>query len=236
MRGRTLTDHYSDYYAEGPSAWRETGAVERVDRIVAAWKAVADDGRPSVLDIGCGEGAIGAELHRRDFPSRYVGLEVSESGVAAAKTRRADLDFRVFDGQRLPFEDDEFDVAVLSHVVEHLEAPRQLLREAGRVAKRVYVEVPLELHWRTPKNFRWTDVGHVNLYNPLLIRHLVQSTGFKVVYERVANNRLALSQYRYGTYKGTARWLAREVALRAVPALASRVFTLDAVLMAERGS
>jgi hypothetical protein len=38
---------------------------------------------------------------------------------------------RTYDGYRIPYGDKRFDLAVLSHVVEHLEHPRLLLYEAS---------------------------------------------------------------------------------------------------------
>lgn len=228
----TLTGHYDDYYESGTSRWRELGAVERADTIIQAWRSADGPPRPSVLDIGCGEGAIGAELLKRQFFSRYTGLEISSSGIEAARGRGLTLDYALFDGSRIPYEDADFDYAVMSHVVEHLEHPRTLLREAARAARFVFVEVPLEYHLRTPRDFRWTNVGHVNLYNPKLIRQLIQSSGLEVLKEWVSNNRLDLSKMRYGSRKGAARWIAREGLLRTSPRLATSVFTFNGNLLA----
>ena len=49
-----------------------------------------------------------------------------------------------FDGSPIPFRDQTFNLAVLNHVVEHLESPRELIREAAQVAEKVFIEVPLE--------------------------------------------------------------------------------------------
>ncbi len=48
-----------------------------------------------------------------------------------------------------------------SHVVEH---PRTLLHEARRVARHVFVEVPLEHNLRLPRDFAADDLGHINAY------------------------------------------------------------------------
>ena len=54
------------------------------------------------------------------------------------------FDCKVFDGYTIPYDDNAFDLVVLSHVVEHVEHPRKLLYEAKRVARYVFIEVPLE--------------------------------------------------------------------------------------------
>ena len=52
-------------------------------------------------------------------------LSVLETGLVESK---------LFDGARVPYPDNSFDLAYMSHVVEHLEHPRQLIYEAARVA------------------------------------------------------------------------------------------------------
>ena len=168
-----LTSHYASYY-NGQSRWREIGAVDKVHNIVRLWEGPP----PRILDIGCGEGAIAAEMAERQFGASYVGVDVSESAIEAARGRGLPgARFERFDGVRLPFEDHLYDLAVLSHVVEHLEHPRVMLAEAKRIAPHVFVEVPLELTARTPRDFAWTNTGHVNIYSRTVIRHLVQSSG-----------------------------------------------------------
>ena len=49
------------------------------------------------------------------------------------------------DGTKLPFKDNSFQFVILSHVLEHVENPEQLLNEIMRVGKSGYVEVPNSL-------------------------------------------------------------------------------------------
>jgi ubiquinone/menaquinone biosynthesis C-methylase UbiE len=51
------------------------------------------------------------------------------------------------DASRLPFEDEEFDVAVLAEILEHVPDPIAVIQEARRVAKRLIITVPNEYEW-----------------------------------------------------------------------------------------
>ena len=47
-----------------------------------------------------------------------------------------------YEGSVFPFQDNEFDYVICSHVVEHVENPDQFLKEIQRVGKRGYLEFP----------------------------------------------------------------------------------------------
>jgi len=87
-----------------------------------------------VLDLGCGDGALTAELGARGCA--VVGVDGSAAQVAAARTRG--IDARVMDGHSLVF-DAEFD-AVFSNAALHwmtdpdavLAGVRRALRPGGR--------------------------------------------------------------------------------------------------------
>jgi hypothetical protein len=111
--------------------------------------------------------------------------------------------------------------------VEH---PRALLREAARVSRHVFVEVPLEDTWRLPRDFVLDPTGHLNFFSPRSLRHLVQSCGLAVLRQRVTNPGLPVHRRRSGA-AGRARWAVREACLRAAPRLATRVFTYHGSLL-----
>lgn len=85
----------------------------------------------SVLDVGCGRGALLAACRANGV--RAVGVEPSDE--AAALARAEGLDARTRAGDVLPFEDGEFDWVTLRHVPHHLERPDAVLGEAWRVAR-----------------------------------------------------------------------------------------------------
>jgi SAM-dependent methyltransferase len=80
--------------------------------------AIMADLKPrSVIDVGCGTGALLEAL--RDRGCEVFGLEYSEGGLAVCRSRK--LDVRKFDLERDTFEGDRiFDVAVSTEVAEHL--------------------------------------------------------------------------------------------------------------------
>ncbi len=96
----------------------------------------------SVLDIGCGDGQRLRELGLfvRQLQATGVDLcerEPSHTPLSGASTPQ----LLTFDGARLPFEDDSFDVATLCYVLHHLTEPhaQAMLQEAARVAKRALI-------------------------------------------------------------------------------------------------
>ena len=72
------------------------------------------------------------------------GFELSPPAAEIARARGVARRVEVFDGLDVPAEDGAYDLAVVSHVLEHVPEPMSLLREAMRVAPAVLIEVPLE--------------------------------------------------------------------------------------------
>jgi SAM-dependent methyltransferase len=226
-----LRANYDDYYQGDESEWRRLGAQDKAANIVALCQSVA---HCTILDIGSGEGAVLQRLADVGFGQQFYALEISSTGVEAIRRRNlASLaDCRLFDGYTIPYPDRQFDLALLSHVVEHVEHPRQLLYEAGRVADHVFVEVPLEDTLRLPGNYHFDRVGHINFYTPKTIRLLLQTCGFQVVAETITNPSAALFRYQAGA-KGTFKHTIKDLLLRLSPQLATRLLTYHAALLCQ---
>ena len=88
------------------------------------------------LDVGCGPGALTAELVARLGAKSVAAVDPSESFVAATHARHPDADVRLAPAEALPFKDHEFDAALAQLVVHFMTDPVAGLREMARVTRR----------------------------------------------------------------------------------------------------
>ncbi len=88
-----------------------------------------------VLDVGCGPGALTAELARRAGPDAVSAVEPSASFAAATRDRLPRVAVRQATAEHLPFPDASFDAALAQLVVHFMRDPAQGLREMGRVTR-----------------------------------------------------------------------------------------------------
>jgi SAM-dependent methyltransferase len=88
-----------------------------------------------VLDVGCGPGALTAELVRRFEPGAVAAVDPSERFIAAARTRHPGVDVRLAAAEELPFPDGAFDAALAQLVVHFMTDPVAGLVEMARVTR-----------------------------------------------------------------------------------------------------
>lgn len=101
----------------------------------------------NVVNIGCGEDPCG-------FGERAMHVDMD-----VWNHKR----FTMADAHHLPFKDDEFDTAVLGDILEHSPDPAQMLREAGRVAKKVVATIFEE--WRLSHDGLNADIATAKMYD-----------------------------------------------------------------------
>jgi ubiquinone/menaquinone biosynthesis C-methylase UbiE len=89
-----------------------------------------------VLDVGCGPGALVAELVRRVGARNVTAVDPAEQFVAAAKARNPGVGIDRASAEELPFPDDEFAAALAQLVVHFMSDPVAGLREMRRVTRR----------------------------------------------------------------------------------------------------
>jgi len=182
-------DDYSLYYMkhshyEDP-AIATGGGVQAFDRKrlqeTASWIADNVDRAASVLDIGCGNGGLLIELRNLGFTD-LTGMDPSQGCVDHVR----DLNFKAMQGGLGGTGYTgmgQYDLIVLSHVLEHLLEPRAALialREWLPQDGRIYLEVPDALHYVTYPSvpFYYFDSEHINHFDPFSLENLARTSGY----------------------------------------------------------
>jgi SAM-dependent methyltransferase len=88
-----------------------------------------------VLDVGCGPGALTAELAARVGAVSVTAVDPSEPFVAAARARNPGVEVQQASAEQLPFPDATFDAALAQLVVHFMADPVAGLGEMRRVTR-----------------------------------------------------------------------------------------------------
>jgi 2-polyprenyl-3-methyl-5-hydroxy-6-metoxy-1,4-benzoquinol methylase len=144
-----------------------------------------------VIDIGCGNGALTYDIANL-AGSEVLGIDFNEKNILFAKQHYKHARIKFVQGDALcDLPDNDFDVVVLSNVLEHLSNRPEFLQRICKLLKpsRLLIRVPLfEREWRVPLrkelNVEWRlDPTHETEYTiesfedemkeaGLLIQHL----------------------------------------------------------------
>ena len=151
-----------------------------------------------VLDLGCGDGDLLAELIA-SRGCRGQGVEVSREALHACVERgvpvvEADID------RGLPeFDDGAFDVVVLSQTLQAVRRPALALREVTRVGRLGIVSFPNFGHWRLRAQllvrgrmpvtrtlpYRWHETPNVHLCTIRDFESLARAEGLNLLDRRL---------------------------------------------------
>ena len=107
-------------------AARAEALAERIGSVLAL------RGGERVLDVGCGAGALAYAV--APVAREVVAVDSDASMVAVARANApANVRVELADGERLPFDDGEFDVAATLRTLHHTLHPGRLVAELVRV-------------------------------------------------------------------------------------------------------
>lgn len=129
--------------------------------------------RGSLLDIGCGKMPYKNYILQNSRVEKYVGLDI-ETALSYDSLVKPDY---TWDGIKMPFEDESFDCAFGTEVLEHCPEPEIVLKEVYRVLKPggvFFFTVP----------FLWPlhEVPHDEYrYTPFSIEKHLKNVGFKMI-------------------------------------------------------
>ena len=123
-----------------------------------------------VLDLGCGTGALTAQVLEQDPRRQVTGLDLSEQMLAQARARLGDrVNLVQGDSEHLPFPDRSFDVVYCCDSFHHYPNPAAVIAEVSRVLEfgGVFLlgDIWLPLPGRLVMNpfLRWSREGKAGL-------------------------------------------------------------------------
>jgi methionine biosynthesis protein MetW len=99
-----------------------------------------------VLDIGCGDGALMAELRTKGCDAR--GLEIDSADVTAALARGLSVIQGDADTDLSDYPDASFDYAILSQTLQTTRRPDLVIDQLLRIGQRAFVSFPNFAQWR----------------------------------------------------------------------------------------
>lgn len=174
--------------------WRDAGPTCAHPYIVPALLSVIPSAARRVVDIGCGNGYLVGVLAARGFD--VVGVEPSQDGIEQARRAHPGVRFEQgsVDTELRGRIGSDFDLVVATEVIEHLSAPRDLLRNAYSLLRpggRALVTTPYHGYlknlalsiagaWDRHFTVQW-DGGHVKFFSPRTLRHMLIECGFESV-------------------------------------------------------
>ena len=111
--------------------------------------------KSKIIDIGCGSGQFAFELQNKNH--EVTAVDVKD------KTNTKDIKPVIYDGMKLPFDDNQFDISMLITVMHHCPQPDSVFAEAVRVSKdKIFVLEDVYSNW-IMKRLTWFMDSLMNL-------------------------------------------------------------------------
>lgn len=136
------------------------------------------------LEVGCGSGAALRSMQNKGW--RVTGLDFDEGAVSNARSNG--LDVRQGQLSAQGFADESFDAVVMSHVIEHVPAPVELLAECRRILKKGGVLVALtpnarsSVHRHYGRNWRGIEAPrHLQIFTRSSLVNIAGCAGYNHV-------------------------------------------------------
>ena len=170
-----------EYLAHNPT-WDSEDSVWKAHQVLTILHA--NGIRPAtVVDVGCGAGAVLAELRKALPNARFTGFDIAPDAQRFWK-HHAGIEFRL--GDFLTLSDGRYDVLLALDVLEHLQDPFDFLVRIRPRAAHFVFHFPLDLSALTvlreaPLLNQRRQVGHIHYYTRGLALALLEECGYEVV-------------------------------------------------------
>lgn len=181
-----VTMYETGEYLENNPSWHVEDSPWKAKQILRML-AHNDISPLSVCDVGCGAGAVLEHLQKACTPGiEFYGYEISPQAFELCTTRANEsLHFVLGDILGMKERIGRFDLLLMMDVVEHVEAPLELLRNVRPLAEYKIFHFPLDLSAQgvlrgVPSKVRRT-AGHLHYFTRELVLQTLEDAGYRVV-------------------------------------------------------
>lgn len=145
-----------------------------------------------VLDLGCKQGEISSFISKK--ANQVVGIDFDKKAIEYARRMYGgdNLNFEVGEASAwLETQNESFDVLILSHILEHLDQPKEFLKKFSRHFKYIYIELPdfdksylNQYRLDMGRNLIYTDDDHISEFDRYELRDLIKQCDLDIIDEQ----------------------------------------------------
>jgi hypothetical protein len=145
----------------------------------------------TVLDLGCNRGDRSSIVAEK--AKEVIGIDFDEPVIARARALYERENLKFYNGEALKFMQENkrsFDVLILSHILEHLDEPKNFLTDFKNYFKRIYIEVP-DFDWTYLNHYRrdfnvsliYSDQDHISEFDRDELKSLLHECNIEIIKE-----------------------------------------------------
>ncbi|MBI3103945.1 class I SAM-dependent methyltransferase [Candidatus Daviesbacteria bacterium] len=142
------------------------------------------------LDVGCASGFMISEIAATFPKANYFGIDIYDEAIKYARKTYPSIEFKVASAAKLPFKNNYFDLILFYETIEHVENPKECLREIKRVLKKDGILILtmdsgsllfrlVWFIWEKSKGKIWKG-AHLHPFHHKALEQIIGDAGFKI--------------------------------------------------------
>lgn len=159
----------------------------------------------SILDLGCGTGALTQLVARKHPDCHLVGIDISSNMVTQArKNLGSHIEVIEANSNSLPFPNETFNIVYCNDSFHHYPDPYQVIDEVWRVLQRggVFVigecALPALARFIMNTTIRHSPEGDVRIYSSKEFRRMLQTRFCSIAYKRIESSSCVITAVKKG--------------------------------------
>lgn len=176
------------YYQEGT----QKNILQKIwhgKKVNLAKKIIGDFKFKNCLDVGCASGFMVSEIARQYPTAQFFGIDVYDKAVEYGRKKYKNIKFKQAAAEKIPYQDQTFDLIICYETIEHVEHPLKSLQEMRRVLKKEGQAIVtmdsgnwlfriVWFFWEKSKGKVWQG-AHLHPFHHVELGEIIKKSGFK---------------------------------------------------------